>query len=81
VIAENGISQEEVDDLDTGQFGRSTERGYYGQALRERLVHKPLPLAPRTVNILLWVINVVTGLLLTAFVAWRLYTLYFVGGT
>ena len=81
MIAENGISHEEVDDLDTGQAGKPPERGYYGQALREGLVRKPLRAAPRTVNVLLWVFNVVIGLLLMAFVGWRLYTLHFVGGT
>ena len=58
-----------------------TERGYYGQALRAGLVRKLPPVAPRTVNVLLWVLTVVIGLLLMAFVVWRLYNLHFVGGT
>ncbi len=81
MIAKEGTSHEEVDDLDTGQFGRPTERGYYGQALRERLVRQPPPGAPRAINILLWALNVVTGLLLVAFMAWRFYAIYLVGET
>ncbi len=81
MVAENGMSYEEVDDRDTGQFGKPTERGYYGQAFRQGLVRKPPLGASRTVNILLWVINVVTGLLLVAFMVWRFYALYLVGET
>lgn len=77
VIAENGTSHEEVEDLGTDQFGKSVERGYYGQALREGLVRKPSPQATRIEGMLLWVLNVVVGLLLMAFIGWRLYTLYF----
>ena len=80
MIAEKGTSQE-VGSFEVGESNKPTERGYYGQALREGLVHQPQPVAPRAVNILLWVINVVTGLLLVAFMAWRFYAIYFVGKT
>ena len=73
MIAENGTSHEAVGDLDIGQ---PTERGYYGQAFRKRLVHKPPPSASHTINILLWGLNLVIGLMLMAFMGWQLYTIY-----
>ena len=75
-MAEKGTSQE-VSTFETGEPRRPTERGYYSQALREGLVRRPPPMAPYTINILLWMLNVVIGLLLTAFIGWQLYTIYF----
>lgn len=59
---QEGTSQEEVDDLGAGESGGKPERGCYGQALREGWVRRPPPAAPRTVDLLLWVFNVVIGL-------------------
>ena len=81
MLAENGMPHEDGDDIGTDQFGNPTERGYYGQALREGWVRQPPPQATRIEGMLLWVLNVVTGLLLPAYVVWRLYTVYFVGAT
>ena len=77
VIAEKGTSQE-MGSFEVGGSGKPTERGYYGQALREGLMRPPPPVIPRAVNILLWVLNVVIGFLLMAFIGWRLYTIYLV---
>lgn len=54
-----------------------SERGYYSQALREGRVRRPPPEAPRIVNTLLWVFNVLGWLLLVTFMAWQVYILYF----
>ena len=80
MIAKKGTSQE-VGSFEVGESNKPTERGYYGQALREGLVRQPPLVAPRAINILLWALNVVTGLLLVAFMAWRFYAIYLVGET
>jgi hypothetical protein len=82
MVAKKGASQEGVDDLDVGRRSKSksseSERGCYGQALREGQVRRPPPGASRIVNTLLWVLNVVGWLLLMAFMAWRIHIAYFV---
>lgn len=82
MVAKKGASQEGVDDFDVGRRSRSaeSERGCYSQALREGRVHRPPPGAPRIINTLLWVLNVVGWLLLGGLVVWRVYAVYIVGG-
>jgi hypothetical protein len=54
MAAKNGVSQEEQDDSDIGRHKwTETERGHYGQALREGWVRQPPPNAPRIVNVFL----------------------------
>lgn len=79
MVAKKSASQEGVDDFDVGRRSKSSEseRGCYGQALREGRVRRPSPGAPRIVNTLLWVLNVVGWLLLMTFMAWRIHIAYF----
>ncbi len=78
MVAKNGVSQEEQDDLDIDRHSKwtETEQGYYGQALREGRVRRPPPNAPRIANVFLWVFNIVGWLVLVAFMAWRIYIFY-----
>lgn len=78
MVAKKGTSQDKVGDLGVGRSNKLTERGYFGQALREGRVRQPSPEVPRIVNMLLWVLNVVVWLLAAAFAAWRLYAVYLV---
>jgi hypothetical protein len=81
MFAKKSASQEELIDFDAGESSELTERGCYGQALREGRVRQPRQGASRTVNMLLWVLNIVGWLLAAAFIAWRFYAIYFVEGT
>ena len=78
MVVKKGTSQNEVGDFDADRSRKLTERGYFGQALREGRVRQPSLETLRTVNILLWVVNVIIWLLAAAFVAWRLYAVYLV---
>ncbi len=79
MFAENGTSQVETSEPDISGSGKLSERGCYGQALREGRVRQPPPGAPRTVNMLLWVFNLVVWLLVAGFMSWRLYASYLTG--
>jgi hypothetical protein len=78
MVAKNGASQEEKDDVGIGRHSKwtRTERGCYGQALREGRVRRPPPNAPSIANVFLWVFNIVGWLLLVTFMAWRIYISY-----
>ena len=67
-------------DSDMSRSGELTERGYYGQALRAGQVPKSSASEGRTLNALLWGLNVVLWLLGGALVVWRLYSVYIAGG-
>jgi hypothetical protein len=78
MVAEKGASQEGRDNFGVGRHDEftETERGYYSQALRKGQVRRPPPNAPRLVNTLLRVLNIVSWLILMAFIAWRVYLFY-----
>ena len=80
MVAEKGTALEDAGDLDVDPASKIIERGCYGRALHEGQVRPSPPGESRRVDIPLWVLNVILWLFLGGFVAWRLYTVYVVGG-
>jgi hypothetical protein len=79
VVRERKTREEKTDYATRERANEPTARGYYGRALREGWVHERQKQRLHSLDTFLRWLNVLIGVLLLAFMGWRVYVVYIVG--